>query len=80
MKQEEKIRLAKKNEHISTEEILQDIANTEAEIAQIIRESRGHNPMENRMEDIKATAIINRTLEMENFIENLKTILEIRGV
>lgn len=79
MTQEEKIEIAENNKHISTEEIKQDIADTEADIANWKREIKGYDLIRDRMSYMRASARRSRIKEAEDFIEDLKAILEIRN-
>ena len=74
---------AEANAHISTDEIEQDISETEAEIATMKREAEhlAGTPlsMSNaRMDHIRAEARISGIKRREEFIEKLKSILEYR--
>lgn len=79
MTQEEKIELAKNNEHISTEEIKEDIFDTENEIITISREEKGFRIIGDRLSIMKADHRKNEIEDKKNFIEKLNFILEIRN-
>lgn len=69
-----------KNAHIPTEEILQDIADTQHEIATMKREVEGLRMMSDRMSYFRADARVTGIKERETFIAKLHGILRERGV
>lgn len=73
-----KIKIAKNNKHIPTEEIKQDIADTEAEILIEKREIKALRLLGDRMSILKANSKKSSINERRDFIKNLKIILEVR--
>jgi len=84
MKQIEKEKLAKQNEHISTKEIKQDILDTQREINQMKEEAEHLETTPTGMSDtrfnhMKGQARRSGIESREIFIKRLNTILEIRN-
>ncbi len=75
---EEAIILAKKNPHISTEEIKQDILDTEAEILKMKREMKGYRLIGDKLSHFRADARKSGIAERKLFIERLQAILDVR--
>lgn len=67
-------------EHISTDEIMQDIRVTEAEIHQMEREEKGLRQIGDRWSVMRADARITGIKERRDFISKLLKILTERGV
>lgn len=83
MKEEEKLKLAEQNKHISTAEIRQDISDTLVEIAQMEREAEHleATPMgmrDARWNHIRASGRHSGIEERRRFVERLEAILEVR--
>ena len=75
--------IAEKNKHISTEEILQDIADTEAEIVTMEAEAdhlekTPHGTADAKINHMKASARRTGIKERRVFIADLKSILAYR--
>lgn len=68
------------NESIPTEEILTDIADTEAEIAKMEREAEAFRMLGDRMSSFRADARVTGIAERREFIRKLDDILKTRGV
>lgn len=66
--------------HITNEEILKDIADTEAEIVTLTKESQAYSMLEDRMSQFRADCRRDGIRERNAFIEKLKNILRTRGV
>lgn len=64
---------------IPTNEVLQDISDTEAEIKTMKREIEGHRLIGDRMSHFRADAKVQGIKEREMFIEKLQKILADRG-
>jgi len=71
--------LAKKNEHISSDEIMQDILDTEQEIFTMKREEKGFRLVGDKMSVFKADGRRSGIAERLEFVKKLKTILKVRG-
>jgi hypothetical protein len=79
MTKEEKIKIAENNKHIPSNEIEQDIRETEAEILIMEKELKGYRAIGDRMSHFRANARENGIEDRKEFIEKLKAILEIRN-
>lgn len=66
--------------HISTEEIMQDIQDTQHEIDTMTREIEGFRLLRDKMSYFRADARITGIKERKAFIEKLNGILSERGV
>lgn len=66
------------NDHIPTDEILKDIADTEYEIETMEREIKGLSMMSDRMSHFRADARRSGIKERQAFIEKLKKIIQDR--
>ena len=73
-----KIKIAKDNKHIPTEEIKQDIRDTEAEIITMKREIKAFELLGDRISRMQADVRVSRINDREIFIKHLKIILEVR--
>lgn len=67
------------NDHISTAEVRQDIADTLAEIATMEREEKGFTLVGDKMSLFRAAARRDGIRDRTAFVERLKTILLERG-
>lgn len=79
MLEEEKIKIAEQNKHIATSVIKKDIADTQVEIIDYKRKSKGYRLIGDRMSRFRADAYESGVRERQNFIEHLEAILEIRS-
>ena len=70
--------LLEKNQHISNDEILQDIIDTEDEITQIERKICGHELINDKINFIIAEAYKHKLKERKDFIKSLNYLLELR--
>lgn len=68
-----------KNASIPNAEIEQDIADTEAEIANMTREAEAFALLGDRMSDFRRTARLNGIKERQEFIGKLRQILAARA-
>ena len=76
-------RIAESNAHIPTEEILKDIADTEAEIVQMEREAEHYSKTPigaptTRLDHMRAAARKSGIEERKEFIKKLRSILKYR--
>ena len=71
--------LLARNAHISDAEILQDIADTEREIATMQREAEGFAFFNDRWSDMRRQARISGIAEREQFIAKLRELLDARA-
>jgi len=78
MKQEDKIQLAKNNEHVPTGQIEKDILDTEAEIRVMGIELESFEKLKDRMSHMRASHRKSGIKKRKEFVEQLKAILEIR--
>jgi excinuclease UvrABC helicase subunit UvrB len=78
MTYEEKIKIANKNAHITTEVIKQDIADTQYEIERMETEIKAYRMLGDKMSMFRADARENGIKERQDFIEKLQAILEVR--
>lgn len=67
-----------KHDHIPTETIEQDIADTEREIAQMTREEKGFRIAGDRWSVMRADARLQGIAERKEFVSKLNQILEYR--
>lgn len=67
------------NDHISTDEIKKDIADTYNDIERWKREIEGYRLIGDRMSHFRADARVSYIKEAEEFIQKLKNILIQRG-
>jgi len=67
------------NDHIPTEEIKQDIADTWAEVHDLERKEKGHRLIGDRMSMFRADGCRSGITERMDFIAKLGLILEQRG-
>jgi hypothetical protein len=72
--------MATTHDHIPTEEIKRDIADTEAEIVTMEREMEGLRLIRDRLSHFKADARRDGIQRRQEFISKLKAILTERGV
>ena len=77
---EETIKLAENNKHIPTEEIEQDILDTQNEIITMKREIKGYRLIGDRMSIFRANARESGIRERKEFIEKLEMILAERAI
>lgn len=75
----EKIKIAEQNKNIPTDEIKQDILDTQAEIEQMEREIKGFRLIGDRMSNFRADAREGGIKSRKEFIEKLEAILEVRS-
>lgn len=66
------------HEHITTEEMQRDIADTEAEIATMERELEGLRLMSDRWSQMRADYRVTGIRERREFIAKVRTIIESR--
>lgn len=66
------------NKHISNEEILKDIEDTEAEIRDLETKRVGHTMIGERLNMLKASYCKGQIRERRIFIDDLKKLLELR--
>jgi hypothetical protein len=78
MDEVKKQELADKNQHIPTEEIKQDILDTEHEVVAMKRQIEGLNLIGDKLSLFYARAKESGVKEREDFIASLKIILEAR--
>jgi len=78
MTNEEKINIADKNSDIPTEDIENDIADTQAEIQVMEREIKGFRLLGDRWSMMRADSRETGIKERKDFIEKLEAILEVR--
>ena len=67
-----------RNSHIPTAEIEQDIADTEAEIADLERKAEAYAILGDKMSDFRRTAALNGIEKRRIFIEKLRALLNAR--
>jgi hypothetical protein len=79
MTDQEKLAIAETNKEISTKTILQDIADTKAEIVTMEREIQGYRLIGDKMSHFRADARVSGIKERQEFISKLEVILEIRN-
>ena len=79
MDEKAKRELADRNKHIPTNEIKQDILDTENEIIMMKKHIEGLNLIGDKLSLFYARAKESGVKEREDFITSLKTILEVRG-
>ena len=78
MDTKEKNKLAEENKHISTEEMKQDIADTQTEIIVMEREIKGFRLIGDRWSMMRADSRESGIGKRKEFIEKLEAILEVR--
>lgn len=71
-------KLAENNKHISSSEIKQDIADTQAEVVMMRREEEGYRLIGDKMSVFRADARRLGIKERQKFIKDLKSILQYR--
>ena len=79
MTKKEKKLIADLNKDMPTEEIRQDIIDTQREIATMTREEKGFRLLGDRLSMMRAGSRSEGIKERRQFVKNLKAILEVRG-